>query len=64
MSHHHHSDSKYTNPKDLRKKYGSQGNFRVKDNRANIRGYVYTINPSNDRTYNTVDVGGTHYKFN
>lgn len=52
MSHHRHHSKKHLK---------SQGNYQVRDNRANITGYVMSVNPVTNRLFNSLYAGGTHY---
>jgi hypothetical protein len=55
MSHHHHKKHHH------KKQYKNQGEYQLKDNRANVLGYYYSVNPETGKIIQTVDAGGYHY---
>jgi len=55
MSHHHHKKHHH------KKQNKNQGEYHLKDNRANVLGYYYSVNPETGKIIQTVDAGGYHY---
>ena len=49
--------------KKTNKKSPQLGEYHLRDNRLNVLGYYYTINPCTGRTCSTLDAGGYHYAF-
>ena len=49
--------------KSSHKKSPQQGEYHLRDNRLNVLGYYYTVNPCTGKTCSTLDAGGWHYAF-